>query len=95
MVGKTQYSYLNASLFLSLRVYILLNSSLSLSLLLNAVRQKVQQFLNAACTGNLDLLKSKLISFIFICLCVRVYKWICVTFDCFIWVQFCYLCVYQ
>lgn len=27
--------------------------------LLNVVRQRVHNFLNAACTGNLDLLKSK------------------------------------
>ena len=27
--------------------------------MLNVVRERVQQFLNAACTGNLDLLKSK------------------------------------
>lgn len=44
---------------------------LSFSLLLNAVRQKVQQFLNAARTGNLDLLKSKFI-FLYAHLFVRV-----------------------
>lgn len=39
---------------------ITLSPSHSLTPLPNAVRQKVQQFLNAACTGNVDLLKSKL-----------------------------------
>ena len=49
------------------------------------MRQKVQQFLTAACSGNLDLLKSKFFSFLsilwahidfwlrmFLCICIFV-----------------------